>query len=195
MSTLRLQRTAVGDVMSTDVVSVGPDTPFERVARLLIDRRVRAVPVLDTGDHVVGVVSQADLARVAERRGPDDPIARERWWWRADEAEPLTACELMTSPAVSVRPQDSVAAAARLMHQHGIGWLAVVDGAGAGHLVGVLGRSDVLKTFLRPDSDLRAEIVHAVLHPVLLGGARTIRVDVDQGVVTLAGRRTTSCRA
>ena len=70
MSALRLQRTAVGGVMSTDVVSVGPDTPFERVARLLIDRRVRAVPVLDTAGEVISsqaVSGSASSARHHQR--------------------------------------------------------------------------------------------------------------------------------
>jgi CBS domain-containing protein len=65
----------VSDVMTTEVVSVSRDTPYKELVRLLLDRGVSALPVVDDREHVVGIVSEADLLRVFLR--PDDEIRRE----------------------------------------------------------------------------------------------------------------------
>ncbi|GAY07336.1 CBS domain-containing protein [Pseudonocardia sp. N23] len=189
MSAHTLRRTLVRDVMSTAVVSVTPDATFDEVAHLLVGHRVRAVPVLDDG-RPVGVVSEADLARTAEL---GDPSIRSRphgpSWRRHAGARPTTAAELMSSPAICVRPDVSVAEASRLMRLRGVGWLAVVDPDedGVSRLVGVLGRSDVLGVFFRDDDDLRTEVTDQVFRRILLVDPSGLRIDVHDGVVSLAG--------
>lgn len=59
--TTRPRRTTVGDVVTTSVIAVGPDTPFRQVATRLFAGAVRAVPVLDGDRRLLGVVSEADL--------------------------------------------------------------------------------------------------------------------------------------
>ena len=54
---------AVGDVMVTEVVSVGPDTPAQEIARLMADHGIKRVPVLDCSGRLVGIVSRADIVR------------------------------------------------------------------------------------------------------------------------------------
>jgi CBS domain-containing protein len=174
--------------MSTVVVSVTPDSTFDEVARALVGRGVRAVPVLDDG-RLVGVVSEADLARTGEQGDPQPALRTHGWWRRRDLDRPTTAAELMSSPVISVGPDRSVAEASRLMRARGVGWLAVVEQEeqGDARLVGVLGRSDVLAVFLRDDHELRAEIVDQVFRRILLVDPTGLRVDVEDGVVTLAG--------
>jgi len=70
----------------------------------------------------------------------------------------VTAAELMTSPAVTIGPEDSVADAARRMHDRHVKRLPVVDHAG--RLVGIVSRVDLLSVFDRPDSEIRAEGHH-----------------------------------
>ncbi|GAA4677645.1 CBS domain-containing protein [Pseudonocardia yuanmonensis] len=178
-----LRRTLVRDVMSTRVVSVGPDTEFDEVARLLALHAVRAVPVLE-GTRLLGVVSEADLLRTAEF---GDPAVPERLRWR-ESGRPTSARTLMSTAVVTVRPEASVAEAARRMRERGVGWLAVTEFHGtAEHVVGVVGRTDILGMFLRDDAELRAEIVDGVLRPLLGAAADAVTVEVERGVVTLRG--------
>jgi CBS domain-containing protein len=185
-----LRRTLVRDVMTTAVVSVSPDATFEDVANTLRFKGVRAVPVLDPEERLLGVVSEGDLMKTTALGDPRRPTPQGRWhrgggaWTR-----PMTAEMLMTSPVVSVEPTDSVARAARTMHTNELSWLAVVEATerGPGRLVGVLGRSDLLTVFSRDDDELRREIVDNLFTQLLLLDPERVHVEVDQGVVTLSG--------
>ena len=180
-----LQGGLVRDVMTTDVVSVSPGTPFDDVARTLLGRSIRAVPVLD-GGTVLGVVSEADLLRTAEERDPrrqGEPARSNR---DTDVEPPVTAADVMTAPAVCIRSDESIAQAARTMRSHRVGWLPVLDAAGD-RVVGVLGRADVLAVFLRTDDDLRTEIVDEVFGHFLRAEPGAVHVEVRDGVVTLRG--------
>ena len=90
----------------------------------------------------------------------------------------------MTHPAVTVRPEDSVEHAARLMYSLRIKRLPVVD-AGRG-LVGLISRTDLLAVYDRPDEEIRAQIEGLILHE-FLEDPRQFAVTVKDGVVTLEG--------
>jgi CBS-domain-containing membrane protein len=182
-------RKRVRDVMTTDVCTVDQETPFKRVAELLADRRVSALPVLDRDGRVAGIVSEADLLLKEEfPEGPPDARLFEGRRRRAVRAKATaaTAAELMTSPAVTVGPDASVAEAARLLHRHGVKRLPVVDPAGP--LVGIVSRADLLKVFLRPDEEIAADVRQEVLLRSLWVDPDSIGVVVRDGVVTLTGR-------
>ena len=89
----------------------------------------------------------------------------------------------MSAVLVTIDPDATVAAAARLMREQGVNWLPVVADA---RLVGVLGRSDLLAVFLRSDAAIRTEIVEGVLVGALATDPSRVAVDVVDGVVTLA---------
>ncbi|MHA6794259.1 CBS domain-containing protein [Pseudonocardia bannensis] len=189
-----LRRTRVREVMTTAVVSVAPETGFDEVARVLVANAVRAVPVLDPDGRLLGVVSEADLMDTTQEDDPARRTVRDRRPWHRrphHAARPTTARELMTTPVIGVGPEAGVAEAARVMHERGLGWLAVVEpetsGGPGGRLVGVLGRSDLLKAFLRDDAELRAEVVDQVLGRMLLVDPARVDVQVSGGVVTLTG--------
>jgi CBS domain-containing protein len=106
----------VDDVMTTTVVSVREDTPYRDVVDLLIDWRISAVPVVTADGDVVGVVSETDLIHNVEAAGERPrilPSPRRRG--HRVKAAARTAAEAMTSPAATVRPSLSLAAAARRM--------------------------------------------------------------------------------
>jgi CBS domain-containing protein len=178
-------RWRVRDVMSTDVVTVGKTTSYKQVARLMTEHKVNALPVVTKNDHVVGMVSEADVLRKEERRfrrlvsGLSGRARRER-----TKAEARTAAGLMTSPVITTHPDASLASAARLMSVHHIRRLPVLDASGT--LIGIVSRRDLLRVFLRPDAEIRAE-VHGVLTGVLLEDPDTVTVQVRDGVVTLRG--------
>ena len=90
----------------------------------------------------------------------------------------------MTSPVITIHPDASLSAAARLMNAHHVRRLPVVNAAG--DLVGIVSRHDLMKVFLRPDEEITAEVNEA-LGQILLEDAGQIAVFVRDGVVTLAG--------
>jgi CBS domain-containing protein len=179
----------VGDVMSTDVVTVEEDTPYRRIVDVLTGRRISAVPVLDHGGHVVGVVSEADLLYKVERAGePHERRVFESRRHRAArvKADAALARDLMTAPAVTAYADTPLVAAARTMDRAHVKRLPVIDDLG--RPVGIVTRGDLLKVHLRPDADIRRDVVQQVLHGVLLLAEGAVRVEVDDGVVRLAGR-------
>jgi CBS domain-containing protein len=178
----------VADVMTCGAVSAAPDTPYRDLVDMLEMRAVNAVPVIDTFDRVLGVVSASDLLHKIEfGGGADPPRVFEGRQHRRDRRKSTgrIASELMTAPAVTVSSRTSVTVAARLMETTGVRRLPVIDDLG--RVVGMVTNRDLLKVFLRPDDNLQRQIVIDVLPTVYGGEAAVIDVEVVDGVVTLAG--------
>ncbi|WP_406404330.1 CBS domain-containing protein [Streptomyces sp. NBC_00879] len=183
-----MQHRTVEDLMTREVIRVRPDTPFKDVVRLLAEHGVTAVPVVNEQDNPVGVVSEADLLRHEAAR-PDPGGRAASLGMRPgdrDRAAAETAEGLMTSPAVTARAQWSIVEAAREMTRHQVKRMPVVNEAG--HLVGIISRSDLLRVFLRQDSAIREEITREVLRDTLSLSSEEVQVSVVDGVVTLTGR-------
>jgi CBS domain-containing protein len=100
-----------------------------------------------------------------------------------EKAGGVTAGDLMTSPAVTVTPDDTVEQAARLMFTRRLRRLPVVDAAG--RVVGIISRTDVLAVFDRPDEEIRREIVAEVIPR--LSEPSWYSVVVKDGIVTVEG--------
>ena len=127
-------RTTVKDVMTGKVTTVTANTPFREIAETLIAGGISAVPVIDDDDHVIGMVSEADLLRKEEfreefyREGYRPPLrARLRHPKGRQKASGDTAGELMTSPPITITAEASAVIAARSMDRHDVKRLAVVD--------------------------------------------------------------------
>ncbi|MFF0073199.1 CBS domain-containing protein [Streptomyces sp. NPDC005494] len=177
----------IDGLMSRKVVSVHRDTPFKDVVRALSESRVAAVPVVDDGGRVLGVVSEADLLRkTTDRADPAGlPAVPDPEAWQRARAEGVRAEELMSAPAVCARPGWTFVEAARLMEVQGVRRLVVVDSED--RVVGVVSRGDLLKVFLRADEDIRQEIEQDVLTGTLRLDPASIRVGVHDGQVELGG--------
>jgi CBS domain-containing protein len=177
----------VRDVMTTEVVTVPSDMRFKELAALLDQLKVSALPVLGPGGRVAGVVSEVDLLRKEEYQ--DDPNAKRppRWRRRADQAKArgCTAADVMSAPAITVTPEASVVAAARLLHRHHIKPLPVVEADG--RLAGIVTPHDLLRVYLRSDADIRGEIINDILVGCLATNPALVEVTVTDGVVQLAG--------
>ena len=76
----------VKDLMTTQVVTVGPETPFKEIVARLVEHRVSALPVVDDHGRVLGVVSEADLLLKEEFPDPDQDIPL-FWTKLAERAE------------------------------------------------------------------------------------------------------------
>ena len=189
----------VRDVMSSEVVVVSPDAGYKHIVDVLADFKVSAVPVVDEHGSVVGVVSEADLLRKVEL-GPDAPVRLFEGRARRDsrsKATGETARDLMSRPVVTISPSASISAAARLMEQHHVRRLPVVE-EDTGRLVGIVARRDLLRPYLRPDDEIRDDVATRVIRDSLWIDPSEIEVVVNDGRVVLRGRvdrRTTAAIA
>ncbi|MEU0835473.1 CBS domain-containing protein [Streptomyces sp. NPDC005969] len=195
-----MKHSKIGSLMVNDVVSVIPQTPFKEVAKLFAVHRISGLPVVDTDDKVLGVISESDLVLRQAGVSPESESLRSaRPAWRSPpgggdrtestadtEAQALSARELMSHPAITVQTHDTIAVAARIMAQHRVERLPVVDAEG--RLVGIVTRRDLLQVFLRPDPDIRREIVDEILAQTLWLSPGAVQVHVIDGVVTLEGQ-------
>ena len=176
----------VKDVMSTQAVSVHESVPFKELTVRLREFQVSAFVVVDDDEKVMGVVSDADML-VKEALdgggGIRDVVTGILHRKAQEKAGGVTAGDLMTSPAVTVTPDDTVEHAARLMYDCRLGQLPVVDAAG--RAVGIISRADVLAVFDRPDEEIRVEIVSRVIPALSEPSWYSVRV--KDGIVTLEG--------
>jgi CBS domain-containing protein len=177
----------VSDVMTTSVVTVDRITPYQEIDRLLTEHRISGMPVLKMGREVVGVVSEADLLaaedETSRRARMADSVGRRRLVRKQPHAS-LTAGTMMTAPAITIGPDATIPAAARLMNTHHIRRLPVVDEDGK--LVGIVSRRDLLSVFLRPDADIIHD-VRQVFDEIPVTDPKDVIVTVRRGVVTLTG--------
>jgi CBS domain-containing protein len=179
----------VKDLMTTQVVTVEPATPFKEIVARLAEHRVSAVPVVDDAGYVLGVVSEADLLLKEEFPDPDHDIPlfwTKRRRLERDRAAATTARDLMSVALVSINPDATVAEAARRMHAAGVKRLPVLEEGG--RLVGIVSRADLLKVFNRPDEAIRREIMDEVIVGEFAMAPSRFFIHVDDGVVVLQGR-------
>jgi CBS-domain-containing membrane protein len=182
----------VRDVMTTAVVSVGPDASFRELVGLMLDHGISGIPVVDDDRRPIGIVTEADLvskeAYGARRRVLDVAAAasfraENRW---AIKARGMTAAALMSTPVRTVRLDDLVRLAAARMVTMGVKRLPVVDDDG--RLVGIVSRSDVLQLFHRTDRLVRIDIERLLRDPLSAPDDHEVTAHVRDGIVTLAGR-------
>jgi len=174
----------VAAVMTRDVESVRPETPYKVLVERMRERRISALPVVGATGQVLGVVSEADLMLKEEKPHHRGGALVEP---HGDEARAMArnAAALMTSPAITVRQDASLTEAARLMHHRHVKRLPVVDAED--HLVGIVSRADVLSAFARSDESIETEVRVEVLQRTLAIDPATVAVTVRDGVVRLEG--------
>jgi CBS domain-containing protein len=176
----------VKDVMTTHVVAVRLQATYKEMAAKLRELRVSAFPVLDDDNKVIGVVSEADLLtkEALEYSAPGRMGGILHGRERA-KAAAVTAVDLMTKPAVTIGPRESVSHAARLMYSRKVKRLPVVDDDG--RLIGIVTRADLLAVYSRPDAEIRRDIIDNVIVGTVLTDPARFTVTVKDGVVTVEG--------
>lgn len=142
------------DIMKTEVVKVGPETPVKEVAKLMLACDISGFPVVDDQGKVLGVVTELDLMR--NQIAPNEPsIWSMIWGMDAERMKKYqdarrkymakTAGEVMTSPALTVDVSESLERVANIMFNKQIKRLFVTDGD---KLAGVISRSAFTKLML-----------------------------------------------
>jgi CBS domain-containing protein len=157
------------DIMTSPVVTVTPDTSLKDVARILVERGINAVPVVDAADRLCGIVSEADLLTLevaASSRG----------------SPPHTAKQVMSQSVYTLAEDTDAAAAARMMLRHRLKSVPVVAGE---RVVGIVARRDLLRLVARGDDDIRADLQARLGNELEL--LQRLEVEVADGVVTVTG--------
>jgi CBS domain-containing protein len=152
------------DIMSRPVISVDTRSTVRDAVTMLTEHGFAAVPVLDDGDLVVGIFSESDGLRAEHRRD-----------------EPVTTA--MTTPVEVTAPDADVATIAERMLAKGLRSLPVVEEEGL--LVGIVARRDLLRTMVRADDVITANI--RSLLDQYAGSRRYWAVEVADGQVTVTG--------
>jgi len=190
------------DVMTTEVTTIGPDATVREAAQSLLQRGVSALPVVDSGGAVVGIVSEGDLMRRAELG--TEP--KHRSWWlflvagNADLANEFVrghavhVAGIMSHPVVSVSEDQSLGDIAATLEERNIKRVPVVRD---GKLVGIVSRADLVRTLAaRPPSPSKetartdAEIKSAFLKSIRKENwyrPEQVNVIVSEGTVHLWG--------
>lgn len=159
------------DLMTTDIAAVPPEATRREIARLLVDRGISAVPVVDHDGVPIGMVSEGDLI------GRDEPARKQRrdWWLTMlAEGETLseeylahlggkeaTARDLMSAPIVTVGEDAEAAEIAALLAEYRIKRVPVVREQ---RMVGIVSRADLLRT-LAPSGRQPAAATHDLSRP------------------------------
>ncbi|WP_256639006.1 CBS domain-containing protein [Streptomyces murinus] len=179
--------------MTRAAVAVGRTALFKDIVARMEQWNVSALPVLEGDGRVVGVVSEADLLPKEEFRDSDpDRMTQRRRLGDLAKAGGVSAQDLMSTPAVTVHADATLAEAARIMALKRVKRLPVVTAEGV--LEGVVSRGDLLKVFLRDDRELADEIRREVLDVLFPAPVEPLHVVVVDGVVTLTGKVTDGTR-
>ncbi|GJE61759.1 HPP family protein [Methylobacterium trifolii] len=137
------------EIMSRDVVAVGPHTPLRQALELLRRHHVKVLPVTDEGARVLGIVTQTDLLDKAawDRRGPRLGLGRRlRLTLSRGHAPHGSVEDIMTTALQTVRPDTPIADVVVRMSDYGLHHLPVV-GADE-RLVGIVSQSDLIGALL-----------------------------------------------
>jgi CBS domain-containing protein len=145
----------VKDIMTTDVISVTPQTDIGYAAKLLLEKRINGVPVVDEQGTMVGILCQSDLI-VQQKKFPVPSLftlldgfvpmtSMKRLKAEVQKMSAATVAGAMSPNPVTVTPEATIEETANLMVEKNVHTLPVVKG---GSLVGVVGKQDILRTLL-----------------------------------------------
>jgi len=165
------------DIMTSPVVTVTPDASLKDAAAALVRHGINAMPVVDDGRRLLGIVSEEDLLRPEQPHAAGaargSPPARKG---------PRTVREVMTQAVYTMLEDADAAAAARLMLRHGLKSVPVVAGD---IVVGIVARRDLLRLVARSDQDIHADLERRLKEEV--SALQRLGIDVGDGVVTFRG--------
>ena len=140
------------DVMTSDVITVDPDTTIQALARLLAERGISGAPVVEPGGNLVGIISEGDLLHREEIGTARRHRARRRSWWLDHFASDLardyvkshgrTVKDIMTRDVVTVSEDTDLGEVAALMEAKRIKRVPVMR---EGKVVGIISRANIVR--------------------------------------------------
>ncbi|MGD9036649.1 MAG: CBS domain-containing protein [Syntrophobacterales bacterium] len=145
----------VKDIMTTEVITVSPETEIVQATKLLLENRINGVPVLDETGRLVGILCQSDL--IAQQQKIPIPsfftlldgliplISEKQIDKQVRKIAAVTVAEAMTPNPVTVQPDTNIEEVAALMVERNFHTIPVVA---EGELVGIVGKEDILRTLM-----------------------------------------------
>ncbi len=147
--------TTAREIMTSDVLTVTPDTEISKATKLLLDRRINGLPVVGGGGKLIGILCQSDLISQQKKLSLPSfftfldgfiPMTSMKDMEKEIERVSATKVEqIMTADPITVGPDADLQEVATLMVEKGFHTVPVVDD---GILVGVVGKADVLRTII-----------------------------------------------
>jgi CBS-domain-containing membrane protein len=143
------------DIMTREIISVSPDTEIANAAKILLEKRINGLPVIDASGRLVGILCQSDL--VAQQKTIPLPsvftllesyiplTSIKRIDKEVEKIAAITVKQAMTPNPVTVGPETDIEDVAKLMVDNRYHTLPVMEGD---KVVGIVGKEDVLKTLL-----------------------------------------------
>jgi len=140
------------DIMTTEVLTVSPETSISELSKILENRKIGGLPVVDKGGRLLGVITQSDL--VERARDLELPPAinildfhfylqiPSHLLQRVEKMLGTTVGDCMTSNPVTVAPDTPVSRIAALMAKQKMHTIPVLEG---GKIVGVIGKMDLVR--------------------------------------------------
>jgi CBS domain-containing protein len=187
------------DVMVSPVVTVNPSNTVKEVARIFLERRISAVPVVDERGKLVGIVSEGDLLHRAEA-GTE---RQHSWWLRimagdgtlaADyaKAHARKVADVMTQEVVTAAPDTLLNEIAMLLEKHAIKRMPIVEN---GQLVGIVSRANLIQAVASARAQLQVPLSDTKIRDNLLAHLRSqpwahtslLNITVTDGIVDLWG--------
>jgi len=143
------------DIMTTEVITLFPDTDIASAAKVLLDNGINGAPVVDEDDRLLGILCQSDLV-VQQKRLPMPTVftlldgyvsltSSKQMERQIRKISALTVAEAMTPNPVSITPETQLETIAGLMVDSNFHTLPVVDKE---RVVGIVGKEDVLRTLI-----------------------------------------------
>jgi len=163
------------EIMTSPVMTVAPDLPLKEAARLLVQHNISALPVVDAGGELLGIVSEADLLELETRPDPRSQLTP----LPAAARPPQLVSEVMTREVIAMADDTDVAHLASLMLMAHVKRIPILRGR---RLVGIVSRRDVIKVVARRDTKIRDEVQDLLDRQGLM---RPDAISVTQGVVTI----------
>jgi CBS domain-containing protein/nitroimidazol reductase NimA-like FMN-containing flavoprotein (pyridoxamine 5'-phosphate oxidase superfamily) len=167
------------EFMTTTVATVQPGTPISDAGRMLLERDVTALPVVDADGGLVGIVSRSDLVR---RRVLSDPRAHLIPVSGDDSEPPHSVRDVMTTDVVTLSPGSDEVEATKLMVEHRVKSIPVVSN---GRPVGMVSVTDILRSRLRGDAEIEGDVRYRLEQFKAADEVWSVRV--EDGEVMISG--------
>jgi CBS domain-containing protein len=188
------------DVMVSPVITAKKSTTVREIAKILLEKRISAVPVVDNVGKLVGIVTESDLMHRAEA-GTEHPYS---WWVHFLAGDATIAADyvkshstqiedVMTSDVVTADPETPLHEIATLLEEHQIRRVPIVNEDG--NLVGIVSRANLIQVVASarpklemtlPDSTIRQKL-YSELKKTSWAHSHNLGVTVSNGVVDLWG--------
>jgi CBS domain-containing protein len=176
------------DLMTRDVITIGPEAPLKEAARRMLEASVSGLPVTDADGKLVGMITEADFVATEADRRRRRRAGLLRFIDRGTEvpSQERLVGDVMTTDLVVMREGGDHAEAARLMQTEDVKRIPVVDDHR--RIVGLVSRADILRVFARSDNEILDEIEDDLIRRVLWIDPRRADIRSTDGNVVLRGR-------